>query len=256
MGHPMLAAMVAAGLPARGYDIAEKDSNLPITTSPTEAADGITTLVCVVRDDQQTDDVLFGRGNFTTSPTLRTIVISSTLSPRYVRSLRKRVPAHINLVDAPMSGAVIAAQEARLSFMLGGDDATLDTLQPLFDAMGAHQHRMGPFGNGAQAKVLNNLLAAGSTAMTRLVMEWAQQANLDEDKLLHLIETSSGQNWLASGWNSIEFAQHGYEEDNSIGILVKDINAALDALPDDADTTLPKAVREVILKLRPVASSL
>lgn len=255
MGHPMLAAMVAAGLPARGYDLAEKDSNLPITTSPTEAADGISTLISVVRDDAQTDDILFGRGNFTASPTLRTIVISSTLSPKYIRSLRERVPDHINLVDAPMSGAVIAAQEARLSFMLGGDDATLDQLQPLFDAMGAHQHRMGKFGNGAQAKVLNNLLAAGSTAMTRLVMAWAQEADLDAEKLLHLIETSSGQNWLASGWNSIEFAQHGFEEDNSIGILVKDINAALDALPDDADTTLPEAVRTVIANLKPAPST-
>ncbi|WP_255596796.1 NAD(P)-dependent oxidoreductase [Cognatishimia sp. MH4019] len=256
MGHPMLAAMVAAGLPARGYDLVEKDSNLPITTSPTEAADGVETLVSVVRDDAQTDDVLFGRGNFIASPTLRTIVISSTLSPKYVRSLRARVPDHIALVDAPMSGAVIAAQEARLSFMLGGDNETLDQLQPLFEAMGAHQHRMGPFGNGAQAKVLNNLLAAGSTAMTRLVMAWAQEAGLNEEKLLHLIETSSGQNWLASGWNTIEFAQHGFEDDNSIGILVKDINAALDALPEDADTALPEAVRQVILKLRPVASSL
>lgn len=255
MGHPMLAALVAAGLPARGYDLREIDSDLPITTSPVDAADGLKTLISVVRDDAQTDDVLFGRGTFTGCPTLETIVISSTLSPRYVRGLRPRVPDHIALVDAPMSGAVIAAQEARLSFMLGGDDAVLDSLQPLFDAMGAHQHRMGKFGNGAQSKVLNNLLAAGSTAMTRLVMQWAQEADLDADKLLHLIETSSGQNWLASGWNSIEFAQHGFEDDNSIGILVKDINAALDALPDDADTSLPEAVRAVIANLKPAPSS-
>lgn len=131
-----------------------------------------------------------------------------------------------------MSGAQIAAQQARLSFMLGGgEEADLDAAQPLFDAMGPHFHRMGGFGAGMQAKVLNNLLATASTAMTRLVPDWADQAGLDEDKLLSLIHTSSGQNCFASGFNDIEFARDGILADNTIGILVKDVASALDAAP-------------------------
>lgn len=250
MGGPMLAALRDAGFDASGFDIAPTPYRHVTDVIPT-SENGPETLISVVRDIAQTDDVLFGTQNFTALHCLRCIIICSTLSPKYVRALRARVPSHITLIDAPMSGAQIAAKEARLSFMLGGADADLDAAQPLFDAMGKHFHRMGKFGNGMQAKVLNNLLAASHTAMTRMVLDWADDAGLDEVKLLNLIATSSGQNWLASGFEDIEFARDGHSPDNTIGILVKDVQSALDAAPPDADLTLAKVIQDQIAKLKP-----
>ena len=60
-------------------------------------------------DIDQTDAVLFGAQNFSAIPSLTRIIICSTLSPRYVRDLRARVPSHITLIDAPMSGAQVKA---------------------------------------------------------------------------------------------------------------------------------------------------
>lgn len=253
MGAPMLAALLRAGHQARGLDIRPSADfpDLPVSNDPKAFADGLTTLISVVRDADQTDDLLFGAQNLSAAPALSTIILSSTLSPRYTRALRDRIPDRIALVDAPMSGAVIAAQEARLSFMLGGDPAVLARLQPLFAAMGRHFHHMGHFGDGMAAKVLNNLLAASNTAMTRLVLDWADAQGIEEQKLLALIETSSGQNWLASGMNSIEFARHGHDPENSIGILVKDVAAAMDAAPDGADLTLPQTIQAALKTLRP-----
>ncbi|WP_212524548.1 NAD(P)-binding domain-containing protein [Actibacterium sp. MT2.3-13A] len=256
MGAPMLAALRAAGFAARGFDIRPPAGYGPLapamTDDPDSFAGGLRHLITVVRDILQTEDVLFGAQGFVTrAPGLETVIVSSTLSPRYLRELRPRLPGHIALIDAPMSGAAIAAQQARLSFMLGGDAADLDRMQPLFDAMGRHFHRMGALGAGMSAKVLNNLLAAANTAMTRLVLDWADAAGLDEAALLALIHTSSGQNWFASGFNEIEFARDGLAEDNSIGILVKDVESALDAAPEGADTALPRAVQDAIRALTP-----
>jgi 3-hydroxyisobutyrate dehydrogenase-like beta-hydroxyacid dehydrogenase len=255
MGGPMLAALRAAGFDAFGYDVRPaKDfaALAPVMRSLEEFRKDLHILMTVVRDIAQTDDVLFGAQNLIeTAPNLQTVIVSSTLSPKYVRALRDRIPSHITLIDAPMSGAAIAAEEARLSFMLGGDTVALRQHQPLFDAMGAHFHHMGDYGAGMQAKVLNNLLAASNTAMTRLVLDWADQAGIDEDALLNLIHTSSGKNWLASGFNTIEFSRDGWEEDNTIGILTKDVASALDAAPDGADTTLPETVRDAIFALKP-----
>lgn len=252
MGGPMLAALLKAGLDAFGYDVRPKTDFGKLADnlcSQQEFSQNLRILISVVRDISQTEDVLFGAQGFIHSSNLQTVILSSTLSPRYVRDLRNRVPNHITLIDAPMSGAAIAAEEARLSFMLGGTDEILNTHQPLFDAMGAHFHRMGGYGAGMQAKVLNNLLAASHTAMTRLVLDWADGADLDESKLLNLIHTSSGQNWLASGFNEIEFSRDGWEEDNTIGILIKDVASALDAAPAGADTTLPETVQAAIRAL-------
>ena len=145
----------------------------------------------------------------------------------------------------------VAAENRTLSFMLGGVQSDIDDAIPLLALMGRHFHHMGPFGSGMQAKVLNNLLAASHTAMTRLVLDWADAAGLDTDRLLALIETSSGQNWLASGFETIEFSKDGYASDNSIGILVKDVAAALDAAADGADTALPQTVQATIRALTP-----
>lgn len=256
MGRPMLAALLRAGIEARGYDVRPPsgygDLAPHMTDDPAVFAPGLRTLITVVRDIAQTEDVLFGRGNLVArAPSLDTIVISSTLSPRYVRDLRARVPARIRLVDAPMSGAAVAAEEARLSFMLGGDPADLDRLQPLFDAMGRHFHRMGPYGSGMAAKVLNNLVAASSTAMTRLALDWAEAQGLDPARLLALMHTSSGQTWFGSNFETIEYARDGHAPDNTVGILVKDVESALDAMPEGADPALPRAVQAAIRALTP-----
>lgn len=250
MGAPMLAALIENGFSAIGFDVVPKASD-EITDDPVSFTQDLETLITVVRDIEQTDDVLFGAQNFSSLPSLKRIIVSSTLSPRYVRNLRNRIPEHISLIDAPMSGAQIAAANGTLSFMLGGTPHDLDAVQPLFDAMGEHFHRMGAFGSGMQAKVLNNLLAASNTAMTRLVLDWADDAGIDETALLNLIHTSSGQNWLASGFDDIEFARDGHDPSNTIAILVKDVASALDAAPIGADTALPKTVQAAIKSLKP-----
>ena len=255
MGGPMLSALLRAGLDAKGFDVrpsSEFGALCPhISNNVAEFSQNLGTLITVVRDIPQTDDVLFGAQNFSSTASLERIIICSTLSPRYTKGLRDRVPAHITLIDAPMSGAQIAAEEARLSFMLGGDPAELERCDPIFAAMGTHFHKMGPFGAGMQAKVLNNLLAASNTAMTRLVLDWADQVGLDETALLNLIHTSSGQNWFASNFDDIEFSRDGLEDDNTIAILVKDVESALDAAPTGSDTTLPKEIQRQIAALRP-----
>ncbi len=146
-----------------------------------------------------------------------------------------------------MSGAQVKADAGTLTFMTGGP---ADQVAPLLKAMGTHVHDMGAFGAGMTAKVLNNLLAASNTAMTRLVLDWADAEGVDEARLLALINTASGQNWLASGFNEIEFARDGYEPDNTIGILDKDVASALDIAPGAA-TALPLAVQSAICKLQP-----
>lgn len=250
----MLSALCAAGFDAWGFDIRDpshygKNSNR-ITRDVAALPVDTKVLITVVRDIAQTEALLFNeQALLERLPALTHLVVSSTLSPRYVTALNNRIPC--TLIDAPMSGAAIAAQEARLSFMLGGSNQDIQHLMPLFRAMGAHFHHMGETGAGMAAKVLNNLLAATNTATTRLVLDWADAAGIDEGKLLNLIHTSSGQNWLASGFDTIEFARDGFADDNTIGILKKDVESALDAAPDGADTSLPETVIRHIRALKP-----
>lgn len=253
MGEPMLAALIAADFAAKGFDIRGPKSYGVFGKNMTDQPDHIPAdthiLLSVVRDVPQTEALLFdNQALLKRLKSLKYLIISSTLSPRYIADLKGRI-GQVCLIDAPMSGAAISAQEARLSFMLGGSDTDITYLMPFFQAMGAYFHHMGETGAGMSSKVLNNLIAAGSVALTRTALNWAQKTGLDEGKLLQLIHTSSGQNWFASNFESIEFANDGFEADNSIGLLKKDVEAALDAAPADTNTELAQAVINRVLSM-------
>ena len=218
MGFGMCRALVEGGFDAKGFDV-RPDSDygdfaehmLPDAAAVKARAD---ILFTVVRDTKQTDDLLFDDQAVLVGETaIRTLVISSTLSPNYVKALAGRVPAGVDLIDAPMSGAQVAADEKRLSFMLGGEEASLDAIQPMLEAMGTSFHRMGGFGAGMTAKVLNNYVAASSAASTRKVLAWAEELGLDQAKLLALMHASSGQTWFGSNFDAIEFTRDGYHPD-------------------------------------------
>lgn len=256
MGLPMAQALRHSGFNVQGFDIRPASEfgefQGSMVENRNEFVKDLQTVFTVVRDQKQTDGLLFDDQNLVgKAGDLKYVVICSTLSPKYVRHLRDRIPNHIHLIDAPMSGAAIAAQEKRLSFMLGGAAEDIKHIQPYLNAMGQHFHLMGDFGAGMAAKVLNNLLAASSTVATRLVLDWADELGIEEKRLLDLMHTSSGQTWFGSNFNDIEFARDGFDLENTIGILKKDVEAAVDGAPDSADLNLPLTLIAMIEKLRP-----
>ncbi len=254
MGLPMARALLRAGVPAFGHDIrpaADFGDFAPrMIADPGDFAARCGTVLSVVRDAAQTEALLFGARGLLRGGAIRTLVVCSTLSPRWLADLPARCPV-LRLVDAPMSGAQVAAEEGRLSFMLGGDPADLDRLAPLFAAMGRVSHRMGPFGAGMTAKVLNNYVAASSVAAVRQALAWADALGVDRARLLALMHDSSGQTWFGSGFGRIEFARDGWAADNSIGLLTKDVAACLDAVGADPADGLPAALLAALHALGP-----
>ena len=209
-------------------------------------------LISVVRDIPQTLDLCFNvQRMFTGVDYPRTLIVSSTLSPRFLPELRRQLPADVTLIDAPMSGAPHAAREGSLSFMLGGEPAAIDRLMPLFEAMGRHIFRLGPMGSGMLAKVMNNYVACASAVVVRRAYARARALEVDLDALANVMQASSGATWFGSNFAAIDWSREGYAPGNTFGILEKDINSGLDAMaelpeglaPDAFDAALVEAIR-------------
>jgi 3-hydroxyisobutyrate dehydrogenase-like beta-hydroxyacid dehydrogenase len=119
----MLTNLRKAGLNARGFDIRQIDG---VETNINAFAQGLTTVFTVVRDTAETDALLFDvQALVAKAQSLQRVVISSTLSPKYVEGLRARVPEGIALIDALMSGAQVKANAGILTFMTGGPTAEI-----------------------------------------------------------------------------------------------------------------------------------
>ncbi|MEK9672230.1 MAG: NAD(P)-dependent oxidoreductase [Rhodospirillaceae bacterium] len=164
-----------------------------------------------------------------------TFITCSNLSPRFVNKLDKSLPDGMTFLDAPMSGAPYRAENGTLSFMVGGRDADVQRLMPLFDAMGDPVHHLGPTGAGMTCKVVNNFVALTAVVAVRKALRSAQALWLDRRRLLEVMRVYSGATWYGDHMDDISWAREGYDPGNTIGILEKDLLSYLDAAPGGAD---------------------
>lgn len=244
MGLPMARRLAGAGFEVWGLDVRPVNDfgkfAPRMVTDPATFAARVDVVISVVRDRRQTLDMCFDvQGIFTGETAPTTLIVSSTLSPRILEELRPRLPAGTHLVDAPMSGAPYRAADGTLTFMVGGEDAVIDTLMPAFQAMGREVHRLGELGTGMTCKVVNNFVGATGVLAVRRALRSAQALGLDRNRLLAVMRSSSGATWYGDNIANIDWAPQGYAPNNTIGILEKDILSYLDAICDGDFDNVP-----------------
>jgi 3-hydroxyisobutyrate dehydrogenase-like beta-hydroxyacid dehydrogenase len=138
--------------------------------------------------------------------------------------------------------------------MLGGTEAQITHLHPLFKAMGETIHHLGPFGAGMAFKVCNNFVAAASVVANRRAYAAARALGLDTELLRRVMSTSSGGNWYGNSFDRISWAREGYSPGNTIAILEKDVAAfrdSVDALEEQADGLFDQSVLDGLRRLKP-----
>lgn len=260
MGLPMGKALVKAGFKVKGFDVRPVeefgDFKNNMITSPGDFSGAVDVLISVVRDQRQTRDLYFDRqAIFRTSDYPKICLLASTVSPSFVTELGSILPEDVQFFEIPMSGAPVAAEEERLTFMVGADEQTAAPIKPLLEAMGLEVHFLGGLGKGMTCKVLNNFVAASSVAAVRQVLHEATKLQLSPAKLLDVMKSSSGGTWFGEHFDSIDWAREDYDPANTIGIVEKDVNALLDALkeiPSDSQSLdYIKTVRDRLSAMPP-----
>jgi len=251
MGYPMARRLVQSGFRVVGYDVVQDREYrpVPLLTDTDEFAETTDILFSVVRDEPQNRELCFeDQAVFRKANPPQAFVLCSTVSPGFIGELAEQLPEEVTFLDAPMSGAPVAAEEGSLTWMLGGDAAWVDALSPLFAVMGATLHKLGPLGSGMAVKVLNNYVAASSVVAVRRVLAACPKLGVPQDVLLEVMSRSSGQTWFGSRFQEIDFARQDYSPDNTIGILEKDVQSFLKGMGDEptaADESLLQSLLEL-----------
>ena len=85
----------------------------------------------------------------------------STVSPAASRELAQKVEAKgARMLDAPVSGSVITLEEGKLTFMVGGDEATFAKVKPILLDIGPKATYVGGNGLAVSMKIAVNLSLA------------------------------------------------------------------------------------------------
>jgi 3-hydroxyisobutyrate dehydrogenase len=164
------------------------------------------------------------------------LIDSSTIDVESARAVAAAAGKKgLGMLDAPVSGGVAGAENAALTFMVGGPDDAFARAKPILEAMGRTIVHAGGAGNGQAAKICNNMILGVSMIAVSEAFLLAEKLGLDAQKLFDISSKSSGQCWSmtsycpAPGPVPASPANRGYQPGFTAAMMLKDLKLAQDA---------------------------
>ena len=119
------------------------------------------------------------------------IVDCSTSDPVSTTRLSQTLAERgIHLVDAPLGGTPVQAEEGTLSAMVGADDAVFERVKPVIEAWASTVLHIGKPGDGHRMKLLNNFLSLGYAALYSEALALGQKVGISVETFDSVIRGS------------------------------------------------------------------
>jgi 3-hydroxyisobutyrate dehydrogenase len=160
-----------------------------VANSPREAATQADVIISMVADDVAARSLWLGENGAIAAAKPGTVCIEcSTVTVGWVRELAAAATARgCEFLDAPVTGSKTQAASGELSFIVGGDSATLEKVRPVLAAMSKTILPLGPVGSGALLKLINNFVCGVQVAALAEAMAMIERGGLDRTKALEII---------------------------------------------------------------------
>ncbi|MGF6963216.1 2-hydroxy-3-oxopropionate reductase [Paraburkholderia sp. WC7.3g] len=186
MGKPMAANLLKNGVPLAAFTRSGVPAELTqagavACENPAALAAHADVIFIMVPDTPDVERVLFGENGLASALRAgQTIVDMSSISPMATRDFAARVRGTgADYLDAPVSGGEVGAKAGSLTIMVGGEQATFDSVKPLFDMMGKNVTLIGAVGAGQVCKVANQVIVAATIEAVGEALLLASKAGVD-----------------------------------------------------------------------------
>jgi 3-hydroxyisobutyrate dehydrogenase len=241
MGGGMAANLVKAGHDLRAFDLSEaalakaEQNGCARAASAGEAAADAEAVVTMLPAGKHVRDV-YEASVIGAAPKSAILIDCSTIAVATAREeIEKAAAAGYEMVDAPVSGGIAAAEAGTLTFMVGGNDAAFERAHPILGQMGkAVIHAGGP-GSGQAAKICNNMLLGASMVATCETFVLARKLGLDPQTFFDIASKASGQCWSMTSYCPLPGvgpetpADRDYEGGFAAALMLKDLRLAMEA---------------------------
>ncbi len=221
MGQPMAANLARAGFSVQSFDASGKGNR----KSAREAASGADALVTMLPNGEVVREVVLEA-----LPALKegaVVIDMSSSDPSGTRALGVALSAkQIELVDAPVSGAVGKAKDGTLAIMVGGEAEIVGKVTPVLRAMGTQIFHCGPLGAGHAVKALNNYLGAAGTIAGFEALLVARAFGLDPKPMIDAINASTGKNSTTERKIPQQILTGAFASGFKLALMTKDVGIA------------------------------
>jgi 3-hydroxyisobutyrate dehydrogenase-like beta-hydroxyacid dehydrogenase len=143
-----------------------------VAATPGRLAAGVDIVFSSVTNDAALEQVMFGPDGALAGTRSGAIVIEmSTVSPRTSRRLHEAARSKgIAVLDAPVSGSTVQAEQGQLVIFVGGEEDVYGKCQSILAVLGSKTFYLGPSGAGATMKLcVNTLLGVGVQALAEAI---------------------------------------------------------------------------------------
>ncbi|XP_058196968.1 probable 3-hydroxyisobutyrate dehydrogenase, mitochondrial isoform X2 [Rhododendron vialii] len=257
IGLGSMGSRMANNLIKAGYEVTVHDLNrsamklfsergILTKESPFEIAETSDVVITMLPSSANVLDVYTGpNGLLRSGNVLRPwlFVDSSTIDPQTSRRLsvavsncslkeKKHNRETPVILDAPVSGGVLAAESGTLTFMVGGLEEAYLAAKSLFLSMGKNTIYCGGAGNGSAAKICNNLALAVSMLAVSEGFALGQSLGISATTLTKIFNSSSARCWSSDTYNPVPGVMEGvpssrnYDDGFASKLMAKDLNLA------------------------------
>jgi 3-hydroxyisobutyrate dehydrogenase len=240
MGAPMALNLIKAGFSLKVYNRTDRprvqevvDAGATRVATAAAAAAGSDVIITIVTDTPDAETVILGEeGVLQTARVGATVIDMSTISPRVTQDIAAALREKgVDMLDAPVSGGDVGAQQGTLSIMVGGEQRVFDDCLPVFEAMGKNITLIGGNGAGQTTKACNQIAVAGANLAMAEALMLAAASDLDVGKVVDAISGGA-----AGSWQLTNLGPRILKGDFAPGFMVrlqqKDLKLVLEAAND------------------------
>lgn len=215
-----------------------------LANSIKEAVVNADVVILCVGKDEDVEQIIYARNGVLQHISNDVLVIDHTttsykLAQKLAVSFKEK---NIGFVDAPVSGGEIGAINGQLSIMAGGDEKTIQAVNPVLKHYAKNITHIGSHGYGQLAKMVNQICIAGVLQGLSEGILFAENENIDIEKLLSAISGGAAGSWQMENRAST-MTKRKFDFGFAIKWMVKDLGYCLGrAKGNNTDLSFTKTV--------------
>jgi 3-hydroxyisobutyrate dehydrogenase-like beta-hydroxyacid dehydrogenase len=236
IGFPMCRRLLESGYEVLAYD-ANPEAVSRLEDTPAEPADSLKALAAAdvvllsLPGSDVVEEVVLGEGGLAEGLSSGKVLIDTSSSrPSSTRDLAKKLAeSGVEMLDAPVSGGVLRAEEGMLAVMVGGREEVFERWREVLESFGEKIFHVGDHGAGHLVKSLNNLLSATTLASAAEAVILAEKAGVAPEALLEVINAGNGRSYSTEVKFPKFILDRSFDDGFALGLMVKDLKIALES---------------------------
>jgi 2-hydroxy-3-oxopropionate reductase len=236
MGKPMAGHLIKAGHRVYVYDLNPEAvqelsaKGAGACRSSKEVAEKSDIIILMVPDTPDVEQVLFGREGVAEGVRKGSVVVDmSSISPIATKEFAKKLHGlGVEMLDAPVSGGQVGAENATLSIMVGGKPEIFEKIKPFFEILGKNIVHIGNHGDGQTCKVANQIVVALTIEAVSEALVFASKAGADPRKVRQALLGGFAQSRILD-MHGERMINRSFQPGFRIQLHRKDLNLALQA---------------------------